>query len=1072
MQAAIKSFRRSLSTRSVPGWTRLSLFFAALLFLQACQQGNTDGAEQELALPEWQLVWSDEFDGAALDLSKWEVQLGDGIAYGVDGWGNGELQYYTADNITVTGGNLEIRSLAEDFNTPDPAFGNDPDYDWTSARIRTQGLFDFTFGRVEARIMMPASEGIWSAFWLLGSDNSQYGPNWAAKGEIDVVEAYSRGDPGFGIDPFVSSAAHFGGPFPFNTFLAKRFDESFLPAGAPPFQPYNDYVVYAIEWDEREIRFFVDGVNFMTIPARSYWNYFEDAVNGFEPGGEAAPFDGLFHIILNSAIGGSLPDSVGEVPSMTMDDVMYVDYVRVYQCSDPTDGGYFCRNIQEPEGENYVNQFRPLEWESQDVFSILEDLYVDGPGPERLLEIRDLDFLTVNGLVATEVTVDGDTYVDILAPAAAGASSVPGFSVIDALGDPFIVSGFKPGLGDFKFDIYVEGDSGNLNGNLRVSMVSPGARQGVIIPLNTLPVDQWERVTIPIDDILNSPGIGVVDVGDVTELIRFEFSDAHVRLDNIQFACGGQVCGIVDEIPVYIDGVEPLWDRGIVGDDTDQRFGLTNGGFPNPDYTDGTMFHVMWDEITLPGEPARGSVVESYFGTTGAVGAVNFIGSTDPVPAIAALTNGEFRFDIRVVSNPNDVELLFKVDAVGSSTGEQPLGDLPVGTAPGDWRTFTCPISTLAQQGLDTAAIAAPFVLVPGPRGAGQDVRVQWDNVTFNPLSTGSATPLAMPLIFDTLPGFCLPIQPFAGGAWAIVDNPGPDAVNGNGRVGQVRKFSTSGPDEVFGGVAIQLSTPVEFEGPDDNTGKAFTLKSYSPRVGLPITFKLESGPGVGPGRIYTTTVADAWEEFTIDFAGEGSGSFGTLTIILDNGVVGDGGDDFTAYIDQVVQSDSTSVAGDLSNPPNSYDFDQPNTLYPLTEFGESRAAVGTGPMGDPGNSGNVGQVTLNDFAQSVNGIVLGGTEGFPNAIPFSAGNQRISMRVWTPQAGTPVVMKVEDRDDAFQFDEDVQMTTVGGAWETLTFDFSDAFLTDTFEKVVIVFNPGFDHDGEVYYFDDLMVVP
>lgn len=1047
------------------------LHFGALavvlsVLLSACSGGGNDDSADDGPPPtfNWELVWSDEFDGAELNLANWEYQIGDGRAEGLRGWGNGEEQYYTEDAVTVAGGNLVITSMA-DNPVVDPAFGFETSYDYSSGRIRSQGKFDFTYGRVEARIQMPDTLGIWNAFWLLGSDPTPYG-DWAARGEIDIVEAWQRGNIAAGTEPFISGAAHYGGPFPFNTRQDKAVES---------FDHFNDFHIYAVEWDAEEIRWFLDGVNFFSLRSDNYWNYYQDAENGFQAGGDNAPFDQNFHIILNAAVGGTLPISANELPSPTiLFGEMLVDYVRVYKCPVDTVTGVGCKNLTDKAEEFFAFEF-PVD----DGFSALLDLYIDGPGAESIPVGRSLEFVADNGLVLTEQSDPADSsnnYFDIVAPGVSGGN-VPVVSLVDAMGEDFILAGFSPeGLGDIKFDIYVESDSVNLNSNVRVSIISVDrsdpadpefARSSVILSLSSFPVDAWERVNLPIKDILTG-GPKPIDVGAISELVRFEFSDAHVRLDNIQLACGGQVCGIVDEVPVYIDAVEAVWDRGILGNDSIARSTGT------PDYSESTGNHVSWREFDT-GDPLHNMVVETTFGTTGADGAVNFIGTSTTVPSIAALTQGEFSFDIRMISNPNNVELLFKVDGAFSTTGEQPLGNLIIN----EWTTFTCPIATLAAQGLNTSEVAAPFVLVPGNQGSGQDIVVQWDNITFKPLRTGSAIPLSLPLVFDTLPGFCLPIQPFAGGAFAINPNPLSDGVNSNSRVGKITKFNPGNLD-LFGGVAIRLTNPVVFTGASSAVGKAFTIKTYSTRVGMPVTFKLESSPGVGPARVITTTVANAWEDFTVDFNGEGTGSFPTITVIIDDGVLGDGSDEFILFIDEVVQVDSNSVSADLNSV---YNFDAPNTTYTLTDFGEARSSVSAGPLvnvgtiqdpilePDPDTDGLVGQVRLETFATSFAGTILGGVDGFASPVPFTPTRTTVRMRVWTPAANTPVELKVEDADDPNRFARDTVLTA-GPGWQTLDFDFSAIEQMETFEKLVLVFNPGTARTGIVYYWDDVELLP
>ena len=89
------------------------------------------------------MVWSDEFDGDALDLGNWDIQTGDGSEYGLARWGNDELQWYTEDNLVVEAGLLRVEARSEQVV---------PGFPYTSGRIRTLGKLDFQYGRVEARI--------------------------------------------------------------------------------------------------------------------------------------------------------------------------------------------------------------------------------------------------------------------------------------------------------------------------------------------------------------------------------------------------------------------------------------------------------------------------------------------------------------------------------------------------------------------------------------------------------------------------------------------------------------------------------------------------------------------------------------------------------------------------------------------------------------------------------------------------------------------------------------------------------------------------------------------------------
>lgn len=243
------------------------------------------------------LIWSDEFDGHHLDTTVWERQTGDGTAYGLPpGWGNQELQHYDASDRSsfVADGFLHIVARRGDG----PAF--------TSARLRTLQRREVLYGRIEARIKVPAATGMWPAFWMMPTD-SAYG-TWAACGEIDIMETIDLADTVYGT-------LHFGGEWPDNTSAGghRRFEDG---------QLSQAFHVYGVEWTPDEIRWFVDGEQYHTETSDAWYT------TG-DPDNPRAPFDQPFHLILNLAVGGHWPGTPDE--STPLPQTMLVDWVRIWK---------------------------------------------------------------------------------------------------------------------------------------------------------------------------------------------------------------------------------------------------------------------------------------------------------------------------------------------------------------------------------------------------------------------------------------------------------------------------------------------------------------------------------------------------------------------------------------------------------------------------------------------------------------------------------------------------------------------------------------------------------------------
>ncbi len=226
------------------------------------------------------LVWSDEFNEGSISKTNWIYDIGG------NGWGNNELECYTnrPDNSKIEKGNLLIIAKKESFNGKS----------YTSARLKTEGLQNFTYGKIEARMKVPVGQGMWPAFWMLGKNIAT--ANWPKCGEIDIMEHISNTK---------------------ETVGTMHWDNNgHVSSGKPTPCDVAQFHVYGIEWDAKSIRWMLDGNK-----------YFEGNIaNNVNNTDE---FHQPFFIILNLAVGGAWPgnpDTTTQFP-----DTMFVDYVRVYE---------------------------------------------------------------------------------------------------------------------------------------------------------------------------------------------------------------------------------------------------------------------------------------------------------------------------------------------------------------------------------------------------------------------------------------------------------------------------------------------------------------------------------------------------------------------------------------------------------------------------------------------------------------------------------------------------------------------------------------------------------------------
>lgn len=270
---------------------KLLLVLVSLLVIVSCKQKEEDSTKQEQqeeSIPE--ILWSDEFNEDEVNLEEW------GYETGATGWGNDELQNYTAgSNVEVSDGTLKIIVKKEGEGQK---IG-----DYTSTRMSS--ILPFKYGRMEIRAKMPdhKGKGIWPAIWMLGEDIKTIG--WPDCGEIDIMEYVSK-KPDSVLQTIHSVANNHikGTQISTDFIILESIEESFH--------------TYGIIWKVDQLQFYIDSPEniTLTIPKPE------------KPTNDNWPFDKPFYFIFNIAVGGNLG---GEVDDSIFPAQMEIDYLRVYK---------------------------------------------------------------------------------------------------------------------------------------------------------------------------------------------------------------------------------------------------------------------------------------------------------------------------------------------------------------------------------------------------------------------------------------------------------------------------------------------------------------------------------------------------------------------------------------------------------------------------------------------------------------------------------------------------------------------------------------------------------------------
>ncbi|MDF2700137.1 MAG: glycosyl hydrolase family protein [Haloplasmataceae bacterium] len=240
---------------------------------------------------DWKLIFEDKFELNHLDETKWSYDTGG------HGFGNKEWQYYTnrEKNVFIENNQLVIKAFKEDYEN----------MNYTSGKVFTKDKFSFTYGKVEVKALLPIGQGMWPAIWMMPVDRGIHG-GWPSCGEIDIMEAIGH-EPNktYGTIHYGNPHSYFGG----NTTIKNG--------------TFADlYHVFGLEWEEHEIRWYLDGVLFHK---ENNWFSKHKDINDEYP----APFNKNFYLILNFAVGGMWPGYPDETTKFPQE--FRIDYVKVFQ---------------------------------------------------------------------------------------------------------------------------------------------------------------------------------------------------------------------------------------------------------------------------------------------------------------------------------------------------------------------------------------------------------------------------------------------------------------------------------------------------------------------------------------------------------------------------------------------------------------------------------------------------------------------------------------------------------------------------------------------------------------------
>ena len=699
----------------------------------------------------WSMVWSDEFDAATIDTRKWNFEVN------CAGGGNNEKQCYTdkKENAFITNGVLNIVALpSADTALP-----------YTSARLTTKNKADFKYGRFEMRAKLPSGQGAWPAFWMMPTD-SVYG-GWPKSGEIDIMEAVNlktvtNGAP---AESNVHGTLHYGREAPRNVSSGKAYT---LPGGK---NPADDFHTYAVEWQQGEIRWYVDGYLYATqrqsdvryngkgeaagLKHRGWFaEYFNAATGQKEVHWDSAPFDQKFFMILNFAVGGNWPESVNnkgiDAAAFAKGQSYQVDYVRVYQCTANPDTGKGCETIRagyDSPTDGLVEGKAPIptppssgvaknltifngtpnpSWPAWDCCGGSTPALVNDAAKGAVYQFNVGATPTVNGFITRETFIkdpDGEPSPFDATPIADSGTISFDMKVVSAPSNSAAVWRFK-----------VESSEGDTA--VEVDLASGGQA-----PV----VGQWQTFSFPLKT-LAAAGLDLSSIDVLMVFPTWSMGDGAVyQMTNVKIA---QSNLSFPELVLFKDGKNldwPMWD--------------CCGGSTPVEATDDAE-HGAVAEFTIGAAPTvMGFITRTANG-----------GGNKPFDATSLMDSGLVQFDMKVVNAPASPDASWKMKLesnAGATAVEIDLTKSVEGKAPvtGQWQTYTFKVADLAAAGLDVSTIDVVMIFPAWGTGNGAVYRV--DNAKI--YKPGSGQPDTTVTIFADAPADKWSIWDCCGGSTPAV---------------------------------------------------------------------------------------------------------------------------------------------------------------------------------------------------------------------------------------------------------------------------------------------------------------